>query len=927
MPENNPEIWRVQIKKWENFEKLNTPESTKIDEKLQKLELSLVKTQSKEVFIEKMRNIFLGKGAEIKIENNKILILIWENADINEISKIIEWVKIEWEKIGFDFNMDWIISNDEFVNMENKESPNEEGFIWKFGRFYMSWWVENWDLPNDINNIQYHWYMVEKSFSGTNLGITAKNLSKTSENQNNICFADKNLIKTQDWKSYLVVIWESDDNQKIHLDQTYNDLNDLTSKIREKSKTKIIDGKEVLWVEAWISEMSGTNQNQMNIYEVWEMEVHQFVKVDIVDKWLDEDHPIRLIKNDKWEYNYEFFHNKKISKLTFTQKEIDELKKLYEIWNDGSIKQKKDLAVKIDLTNKWIDPKEIENIISKEWFYFMFEKFDINWNEFDNTCKITKDENSLKITPTEKITKREIIDLWFGVKFDKTNFLYNSPFIKELSNIENWKQSLILKWLYGWWDMDADIEFSSDFKSVKKIKLQTVWNEININDINLNFDIKNEKDINTLYVNIMRIISRSLNISYMGKTWIIQDWNFKYDAKSSNVNLSYNNLPKVPQEKWNKYYETIRKSYNDEYWDISFLISSGLINTTKFKYADVKSFKFQWVWWLSAKFESSTKWSEAIWYDRTWWASYWIYQIATKTWGMNEFLKFIQSKNLDIYWRLNNKKSDMWRVNWSFANEWIAISRDKTLSKNFAELQHNYVKATHYDVAMSKLNNPKLVAIINNSKTLQEVMRSTATQHGWTWAASIFNEVYRESITEKDLVSAIYKERGTKFGNSTSQVRQSVKNRFLEEKSIAIAMLEKEKKWNFINKDSYQNSTQVVEASKNKTFSQLRDWEKIKLWENQTINYEGKEVEFSINQKDDNVIICFADKRYQWKMPLGAQIQTITKKWNWILLNTNLWNHEMKSQEFVDMLAQINQWKQQLQIWSWISSITLDKIA
>ncbi len=899
MTEAPQEYVRVQKKVWETFERVENEQAKKIDEKLQKLELSLAKAEEKEEFIRKMKKIFGDKKSEIKVENNRISIIMLEWANEDEISQIVDWIRIEGEKVWYDFNLDGKIDGDELIKSWNPEKIDENWIIWNFGRFYMSGWIENWDIPDQINNIQYHSYLLwDQSFTGRNLAITARNLSKTHEWAGWICFSDKKIVKTEDGKSYLVVIWESEERNKVHLDQNYKDLNDLLSKVRGKTATKTVDGKEVLWIEAWVTEISGADQQkQMNIYEAWEREVHQSIKVDFVDKWIDKENPIHLIKDSNGDYNYEFFDKKSFSKLTFTSKEIEEIKKLYEVWTDGNIKIKENTAVKIDLTNKGITADQIQNILG-EWLFFVFEKLDINWQNFDSTCKITKEDNAIKISPTDKITKREEVDLWFGIKFDKTNFLYNAAFIRDLTKIEKGKQSLTLKWLYGWWDMDAELEYSQDLKTIKNIKLKTIWNEIQINDVNLNVDVKDEKDIHNLYVNVMRTIYRSLNISYMSKTWILdsKDW-FQYDAKTSNATISYGKIWKIWRDKWDKYYESAKKLNNKEYKDISFLIWSRLVNPIKLKYADIKTFQFQGVWGLAAKFESSTKWSEAIWYDSTWWASYGIYQIATKTWGMSDFLKFCEKSHAGIYWRLNPKKWDMWRINWSFATEWKAIARDASLSKEFAQVQHDYIKHSHYDLAMSQLQNKKLVDMINSSKTLQEVMRSTAVQHGGTWASRIFNGVYREGMSEKELITAVYGERGTKFGRSTAQVRHSVQNRFVQEKAIALSMLANERKWQPGTHEQSPTTTgqpQVAETSRSRTSSVERSFSKlptgtlISMWETVTIDYNWKTHKIFASQSGDSITIWFNEKRYEWKLPASwVKVQWLRKDWNGVILLTD----------------------------------------
>jgi hypothetical protein len=68
-------------------------------------------------------------------------------------------------------------------------------------------------------------------------------------------------------------------------------------------------------------------------------------------------------------------------------------------------------------------------------------------------------------------------------------------------------------------------------------------------------------------------------------------------------------------------------------------------------------------------------------------------------------------------------------------------------------------------------------------------MWSTSVQHGGGGASGIFNKVFKEGMTEEDLIKAIYAERGTKFKSSTAQVRSSVQNRFAQEQQLALGMI------------------------------------------------------------------------------------------------------------------------------------------
>ena len=88
---------------------------------------------------------------------------------------------------------------------------------------------------------------------------------------------------------------------------------------------------------------------------------------------------------------------------------------------------------------------------------------------------------------------------------------------------------------------------------------------------------------------------------------------------------------------------------------------------------------------------------------------------------------------------------------------------------------------------------------------LQEVLFSTAVQHGPVGAAGIINQAVAKVGADRlradadeaerlragrELITAIYNARAGKFGSSTRQVRTAVQQRLRQEMSDALAMLD-----------------------------------------------------------------------------------------------------------------------------------------
>ncbi|MDE7064371.1 MAG: chitosanase, partial [Desulfovibrionaceae bacterium] len=106
----------------------------------------------------------------------------------------------------------------------------------------------------------------------------------------------------------------------------------------------------------------------------------------------------------------------------------------------------------------------------------------------------------------------------------------------------------------------------------------------------------------------------------------------------------------------------------------------------------------------------------------------------------------------------------------------------------FESTQRESLLKHNYNPAMARLQSDSLRQMIQSDKSLQEMMFSTAVQHGGGGAAKIFNGVYREGMSREDLIRAVYAKRGGQFGSSTAQVQQSVLNRMDRERDLILGM-------------------------------------------------------------------------------------------------------------------------------------------
>ena len=129
----------------------------------------------------------------------------------------------------------------------------------------------------------------------------------------------------------------------------------------------------------------------------------------------------------------------------------------------------------------------------------------------------------------------------------------------------------------------------------------------------------------------------------------------------------------------------------------------------------------------------------------------------------------------------------------------------KDQPNEFQERQHAFIKKTHFDPLVRKIKNEDGVDVTTRSHALQDVIWSTAVQHGG--GSSIPHQAHatlgigpEDPEFDKQLIIAIYAQRGRKqsdgklahFSNSSPDVQAGVANRFRNEQRDALKMLENE---------------------------------------------------------------------------------------------------------------------------------------
>ncbi len=200
---------------------------------------------------------------------------------------------------------------------------------------------------------------------------------------------------------------------------------------------------------------------------------------------------------------------------------------------------------------------------------------------------------------------------------------------------------------------------------------------------------------------------------------------------------------------------------------------------------------------LSQQFESGSQGISAIGYDRVGGTSYGKYQIASRVGSMDNFLNFLDKNAPDLAEKLRAAgPSNTGSRNGTMPNVWRQIASEEP--SRFEALQEKFIYDSHYKPAVNALRQRSSLDGDSFSPAMQEVLFSTAVQHGPTGAARIFSNAAAQSGEMNDakfderLIGNIYAIRSEQFGASTPAIQQSARNRMHREKDLALAMLAKD---------------------------------------------------------------------------------------------------------------------------------------
>ncbi len=218
---------------------------------------------------------------------------------------------------------------------------------------------------------------------------------------------------------------------------------------------------------------------------------------------------------------------------------------------------------------------------------------------------------------------------------------------------------------------------------------------------------------------------------------------------------------------------------------------------------------------LSEQYESGNRGSEVIGYDTTGKTSYGKYQIASGTGTMDVFVSFLQSKMPALYKKLSNRgdpnceyackpegcylsanreeecKPSNCYINCEFARAWKEAAEKGSLDNG---IEHDFIKRTHYDPAVNGIKSEcKGLYVNGRSFALQNVVWSTAVQHGARGAVRIFRESGASpDMSDEKIIKKVYAERNKLnkyFPSSSRAVKKALKARFEDEEKRALQWL------------------------------------------------------------------------------------------------------------------------------------------
>lgn len=198
---------------------------------------------------------------------------------------------------------------------------------------------------------------------------------------------------------------------------------------------------------------------------------------------------------------------------------------------------------------------------------------------------------------------------------------------------------------------------------------------------------------------------------------------------------------------------------------------------------------------LAARYESRGN-PGAIGFDTTGGFSYGSAQISTRTGTMSRFLQYLELKHPGAAATLRAAGGNEGATAGTeqFKQAWRNLA---STDQQFNQAQKDFITDTHYVPLVQKVLRETGIDVSQRSRALQEVVNSTAIQHGA--ATNIITRAIQAAggpgASDENIIQKVYDERSdpSRFRSSTAQVQASVQRRFVSERQDALRMLEAER--------------------------------------------------------------------------------------------------------------------------------------
>lgn len=216
---------------------------------------------------------------------------------------------------------------------------------------------------------------------------------------------------------------------------------------------------------------------------------------------------------------------------------------------------------------------------------------------------------------------------------------------------------------------------------------------------------------------------------------------------------------------------------------------------------------------LAAKHESGKDGIKAVGWDPNGGTSYGTYQISSRKGTYKDFVNWLRKKGYEEQAEALSRNPADGGQKGQAAAVWKQLAADGKLTH---EMEHAFIKESHYDVAMNKIADPSLRAMVNEHPALQDVVWSTAVQHGGTGGAGVLNRAFKEGMSPEDFINSVYGRRTDDFKGHKNEI--SVSNRFKREASDARRMLNSEGN----NATLHRQLLNFIDTGKNDKEQELR---------------------------------------------------------------------------------------------------------